>query len=147
MKKMTVVVVLTLMSSSAGYAQGPDATAQNSAALEQRIRELEDRVIALEGKLRTMQSTQTQPAPAPLQPLANTESAAQAQPTVPAPTVPNEVQTSAQPAQLPVYGGASGASKALNPDISVIGDFIGTAGGNTAPSLASLRKYCSITSR
>ncbi len=32
--------------------------------------------------------------------------------------------------QLPVYGGASGSAKALNPDISVIGDFLGSVGKN-----------------
>jgi hypothetical protein len=144
MKRIMFAFVVTLISSGAVCAQTTDAAAQNSVALEQRIRELEDRVIALEGKLRTIQSAQTQPAPAPSQPPANTGSAAQAQPKVPAPTVPNEVQTSAQPAQLPVYGGASAAAKALNPDISVIGDFVGAAGGNTAPSLATLQPFPSL---
>src|SRR5213082_2767883 len=38
-----------------GQASAPQANAQN-AELEQHIRELEDRVIALEGKIRTMES-------------------------------------------------------------------------------------------
>ena len=47
-------------------ANAPDTSGQNSAAMEQRIRELEDRVIALEGKIRNMQSAQpAQPQPAP----------------------------------------------------------------------------------
>jgi hypothetical protein len=40
--------------------------------------------------------------------------------------------------QLPVYGGASGLSKVLNPDISVIGDFLGAVGrdpGRDVPTL------------
>ena len=44
---------------------GQQATApadpQNTSAMEQRIRDLEDRVIALEGKLRTMESAQAAP--------------------------------------------------------------------------------------
>jgi hypothetical protein len=42
---------------------------------------------------------------------------------------------------LPVYGGASAASKALNPDISVIGDFIAKAGGNPIQPTPSLEMH------
>ncbi len=129
----------------------PDANAQNSAALEQRIRELEDRVIALEGKLRTMESAQTaQPAqPQPAQPAATAETGTQApaQTTVPAPAPsPNEAQAglATSGGQLPVYGGSSAAAKALNPDVSVIGDFIGAAGGNSPPALATLQPFPSL---
>src|SRR6202022_4795675 len=39
--------------------------------------------------------------------------------------------------QTPTLGGAGGsAAKALNPDISVIGDFIGATGTGTVPALA-----------
>jgi hypothetical protein len=59
---------------------------------------------------------------------------------------PNETQAGVANAggQLQVYGGASAASKALNPDISVIGDFIGAAGGNSPPSLATLQPFPSF---
>ena len=134
----------------------PDAASQN-AALEQRIRELEDRVIALEGKIRTMQSEQAAQAQAP----AAQPQAPGAQPpeqsgapatvpsqatTVPAPAAANETQAGLANAggQLPVYGGSSAAAKALNPDISVIGDFVGAAGGNTAPALATLQPFPSL---
>jgi hypothetical protein len=126
------------------------ANAQGSAVLEQRIRELEDRVIALEGKIRTMESAQTpQPSPAPAsQPAATAQGGVQApaQTTVPAVPSPNETQAGLASAggQLPVYGGASAASKALNPDVSVIGDFIGAAGGNSAPALATLQPFPSL---
>jgi hypothetical protein len=128
----------------------PSANAQGSAVLEQRIRELEDRVIALEGKIRTMESAQApQPSPAqPSQPAATAEGSVQApaQTTVPAVTSPNETQAGLANAggQLPVYGGASAASKALNPDVSVIGDFIGAAGGNSQPPLATLQPFPSL---
>jgi hypothetical protein len=52
----------------------PPATSSDS-ALEQHIRELEDRVIALEGQVRMLKAAAAQPAPAPAQP---TESTAQA---------------------------------------------------------------------
>ncbi len=128
----------------------PPANAQGSAVLEQRIRELEDRVIALEGKIRTMESAQApQASPAqPSQPAATAEGGVQAsaQTTVPAVPSPNETQAGIvnTGGQLPVYGGASAASKALNPDVSVIGDFIGAAGGNSAPPLATLQPFPSL---
>ena len=43
-----------------------------------------------------------------------------------------------------MYGGSSAAAKALNPDISVIGDFVGAAGGNSAPPLATLQPFPSL---
>jgi hypothetical protein len=130
----------------------PDANAQNTAALEQRIRDLEDRVIALEGKLRTIsaapgQAAANAPAPAPASAQPSPPQAPAPVATVPAQPSPNEAQTGAAAAnigQLPVYGGASAASKALNPDISVIGDFIGAAGGNTPPPLATLQPFPSL---
>src|SRR5437016_10331599 len=141
-----------------GQQANTPADPQNTSAMEQRIRDLEDRVIALEGKLRTMESTQaaSQQPPSSTNPQAGAppqgavaptqaeaaQKAGTAQPgaqpppvaTAPAQLSPNEAQTEAVAAgggQLPVYGGASAASKALNPDVSVIGDFIGAAGGNT----------------
>lgn len=152
--KRTVPVIVVMLSCipAFGQANAPDANAQSTAALEQRVRELEDRVIALEGKLRTMQSAQSaqpsgpqaaSPAPAPV---AQGGAQAPTQSTVPVAPSPNEAQAGlAEPtAQLPVYGGNSAASKALNPDISVIGDFIGAAGGNTAPPLAILQPFPSL---
>jgi hypothetical protein len=157
----TGALLLLAVPLSAQQATPPDANAQN-AALEQHIRDLEDRVIALEGKLRTMESAQAaqqqQPSTATGQtaPGGQAEAAAGAQPspqapapvtTVPAQPSPNEAQSesiASSGGQLPVYGGASAASKALNPDISVIGDFIGAVGGNTAPPLATLQPFPSL---
>jgi len=130
-------------------ANAPDLAAQN-AALEQRVRELEDRLVALEGKVRSMQSTQAaQPQPAPegqAVPVAGAATQAPQPVAVPSVTSPNEAQAqAASPAgPLPNYGGASSAAKALNPDVSVIGDFIGAAGGNTAPPLATLQPFPSL---
>jgi len=142
---------------SAQQASSPDANAQNTAALEQKIRDLEDRVIALEGKLRTIESQQSAATPAQTpETKGQTPPAAEAQagtqPT--APTVPAQPPSTATQAgiagnggaeQVPGLGGASAsAAKALNPDISVIGDFIGSAGGNTPPPLATLQPFPSL---
>ncbi len=151
MKKAIISTMVAVLLGGSAWAQQTapsSANSQDSAALEQRIRELEDRVIALEGKIRTMESAQTaQPQPAPPPPQPTEAAQAPAQPTtVPAVTSPNEAQAGVgnAAAQLPVYGGSSAASKALNPDVSVIGDFIGAAGGNTAPPLATLQPFPSL---
>ena len=82
---------------------------------EDRIKALEERIISLEGQVRMLQAQQQPAASAPATP----EVAA-----VPA------ARAAEQAGSLPVYGGASAASKALNPDISVIGDFLGSMGHN-----------------
>jgi hypothetical protein len=146
MKKSTVVAVIgAALLSVSSWAQAPDANAKNSAAMEQRIRELEDRVIALEGKIRTMESAQA-PQPQPAQPAPTAEAGAQPAQIPAPPPSPNEVATAVTTSagQLPVYGGSSAASKALNPDVSVIGDFVGAAGVNSAPALATLQPFPSL---
>jgi hypothetical protein len=162
-KTLFVIVAVTCFAGSVcgQQANTPAQDANNSTALEQRIRELEDRVIALEGKLRTMESqqaAQSQPAqpqaPAQAQPSAPTAPRTQAEAaagqasttTAPSVTSPNEAQAGfgGGGAQLPIYGGNSAASKALNPDVSVIGDFIGSAGGATAPAFASQQPFPSF---
>ena len=155
MKKVMIATFLSMFCCVPMFGQqsGTQDAANQNAALEQRIRELEDRVIALEGKIRTMESQQA--AQQPAQPAAP-ESEAQtgtAGATVPsqAPPVPasanaNETQAGLPNpgGQLPVYGGSSAAAKALNPDVSVIGDFVGAVGGNTAPPLATLQTFPSL---
>ena len=113
-----------------GQQTGAAPSADNTAALEQKVRDLEDRLIAVEGKLRMLKSAQAQPPPSAAPP-ATGETAA----PVPAPTE----AVAAQPVSL---GGAGGsAAKALNPDISMIGDFIGVAGGNSVRPSAPLEMH------
>jgi hypothetical protein len=92
--------------------------AQDSTELLNRMRAMEDRIKALEAEV---QSLKGQAAPA-----------AAALPAAPAP----QEAAAAAPVQLGGAGGA--AAKALNPDISVIGDFvggIGNAANRPTPSL------------
>src|SRR4051794_19538458 len=103
-KRITAIGILAFTAGAlfciplwAQQASTPDSNAQN-AALEQRIRDLEDRVISLEGKIRTMQSAQPAhpPPPHPAQAAQGAQNpvlaAAQATPppTPPAMPSPNE---------------------------------------------------------
>src|SRR5262245_1965106 len=107
------------------------AFAQDAQALRQEIDQLRrdfetlkqqygDRLSALESKLATAEGT---PPPAP----------AAAAPSAPQPTaqVPAGAEGAGGPSgSLPVYGNAAASSKIFNPDIAVIGDFLGAVGKN-----------------
>jgi hypothetical protein len=107
--------------------------------MEQRIRDMEERIIALEGQVRMLKSAQAVPAPVqPAEPSAEVAVPASAPVPAPAPVETTAVQTT----QAQVYGGAGGsAAKALNPDVSVIGDFIGKAGGNSIQPTRALEMH------
>lgn len=110
------------------YSQQSPTTSDADAALLQKIRDLEDRVISLEGQVRTLKS---QNAPAP---------ASETTGTVAAATAPTPEALVSQ--SSPSLGGAGGsAAKALNPDISMIGDFISVAGHNTVDPSPSLQMH------
>jgi hypothetical protein len=96
---------------------------------------MEDRIILLEGQVRVLKE---QLAQAQATGAAGTEAAATA--VAPAPPASPATVTGAGGAQLPVYGGASAAAKALNPDVSVIGDFIGAAGHYPTPPGSLIRQ-------
>lgn len=137
-KVVPLVMVCVLVMSA--FAQEPAKSGTPSdSAMEQKMRDLEDRIIALEGQIRLLKAAQAQPAPAaqpanPAVPSAETGTPAQ-------PAAVGAAQTQAQAlVQEPTLGGAGGsAAKALNPDISVIGDFIGALGGNSQQNTASLQ--------
>jgi len=109
----------------------------DNAALMQKIRDLEDRLISLEGQVRTLKTQQApppEPAPAP-------EAAAAPQPSAPA-TQAAAAAYAETSSQGGVLGGAGGsAAKALNPDISAIGDFISVAGHNPVQPSPSLQMH------
>jgi hypothetical protein len=139
MKFRILVVALVLWGAASLSAQqtpAPPASGEDSAALMQKIRDLEDRVIMLEGKVRTLQGA---PPPVAAAPAAE----ATAQSTAPATeAVPQTASIESTPVST---GGAGGsAAKALNPDISVIGDFIGAAGKNDASIFAPQQPFPSL---
>ena len=137
-----VLLAMPLYSQQA--AGSPPGTEQpDNAALMEKIRDLEDRMVAMEGQIRQLR---TQAAPSPLAgptPAATSEAGASAGPqtetgSVPPPTPVATVTTT----QEPSLGGAGGsAAKALNPDISMIGDFIASAGHNPVNSTPSFQMH------
>jgi len=145
---LAVLVALPLFAQQTSASQGG---APDTAALEQRIKDLEERLIALEGQVRMLKSGQAgatgQPGAAQPAPAATEAVQAPPSPAAPAPTpLPTPVAEGVAPVggQLPNYGGASASAKALNPDISVIGDFIGAAGTNSALPLATMQPFPSM---
>jgi hypothetical protein len=110
---------------------GPSpASAQDAQALRREIDQLRrdfetlkqqygDRLSALEAKLAVAGPAEAQAAAPP---------GAPAQPTAPVP--PGAEGAGGPSGALPVYGGAVAASKVFNPDIAVIGDFLGAVGKN-----------------
>lgn len=105
--------------------------AQDTAELLNRMKAMEERIKALEAEV---QALKAQPAPAAPQTAAATPPAV-ATPTNPPAAMPPAAPTAVPPEPMagqgaPVQlGGAGGAAaKVLNPDISVIGDFIGGVG-------------------
>jgi hypothetical protein len=125
------------------------ASAQEAAALRQEIDQLRrdfetlkqqygDRLTALESKLAAAEGT----APAPVaQPPATPPAAAQPA-TPPAAEVPAGAAGAGGPTgTLPVYGASVGSSKIFNPDIAVIGDFLGAAGHNSVNPQPALEMH------
>jgi len=141
---------------SSSAAQSPPAAAPPAAAedLAQLRRDLEalrqeygNRMAAIETRIAALEGSGGPQATAPqaAETLGQPPAVAQptpppaAPPTVPATAaVPPGAATEGGPSALPVYGGGASASKVFNPDIAVIGDFIGAVGktpGGGEPSL------------
>jgi hypothetical protein len=93
------------------------------------MKAMEDRIKALEAELKEVKGQQS----------ALTAAVTAAQPAAPAPAQPQPQAAPEQAAAQPTLGGVGGAAaKALNPDISAIGDFLGAAGygaGQGPPAL------------
>jgi hypothetical protein len=136
LKRLYVFVFWIAIAATGATAQqqssAPAQTADEKAAMEKRLRDLEDRVVMLEGELRQLKAQQGQPA----QPGAPATAAAPA--TAPSAAPQTQATAASQgaagatsQAETVRLGGAGGAAaKALNPDISVIGDFISGFGHN-----------------
>ena len=143
MRYASLFLILTVLLALPVWAQqGAQPGQPDNAALLQKIRDLEDRVIALEGQVRILKSQPAAPAP-PIAAGAEATVAPQAQ----APVSPTAAPTSQAAApvtqeQAISLGGAGGsAAKALNPDISAIGDFISVAGHNPLQPSPSLEMH------
>ena len=117
-----IVVLGVLVTARPAYAQD-----QAQADLRAQLALLRQQVEALQQKVAALEAAAGQPAgtpPAPATP-AGTPPA-----TVQVP--PGAAGASGPTGALPVYGNTSALSKIFNPDIAVIGNFVGAAGKNDA---------------
>lgn len=154
----TIALAAAMLAAAPAFAQTPVAppaapapqatTEQIREELERLRREFEAvrdaygaRLAALEAKLAALPPAAAQPQAVPaLPPAQPAEPAAQppvAQPPAAQPPTGGEVQVPAGASgaggpqgALPVYGNVSALSKIFNPDIAVIGNFLGAAGEN-----------------
>ena len=129
---LTLVVSTALL---AGAQQAPTAAQPAASSDAAKIKSLEERVAALEGQISALTAAitansgaQAAATPSP------TQAAAPAEPPAQASTTPDTQGA-------PSIGGATGQAKALNPDISAIGDFIGDAGHNPFSAYRSIEMH------
>src|SRR5216684_168837 len=148
MKVLCLLGSAVLLVALPGYAlqsdPGQAASAQpDNSALMQKIRDLEDRVIAMEGQIRQLKTEQAPRAQPATTAVPNAESSTQeASPTPQSQPLAVGAVTNGAGTQTVVLGGAGGsAAKALNPDISAIGDFISVAGHNPVQPSPSLEMH------
>src|SRR5258708_39442164 len=127
-----ILVLAGVMHAQQAAAPESASAAKSQDAMEQRLRDLEDRMVMLEGQLRQLKAQGAQPAtPSPAAPGGQPPAVAAAPP--PATVEPQD--------NVRLGGAGVSAAKALNPDISVIGDFIGTGGPNPTNPSQSLQMH------
>jgi hypothetical protein len=156
MKKFAVLSVLVFCGFTASAQQAPPATTPVSTTgdgrittLEEQVRLLAEQVALLRGELQSLRESKS------FDPGANSQTgerlllaASPVEPgMLPAPVL-SASSSPAPPAPAPgqatqtqTFGGATSNAKLLNPDISLIGDFIGTAGHNTVSPSPSLQLH------
>jgi len=142
MKKLALGGILSILCALPAFGQqnsSPASEQPDNAALMQKIRDLEDRVISLEGQVRVLKSQGATPAAIEQPASVQAGSSAANEPVQAAVVSPTASPVSSETG---ILGGAGGsASKALNPDISAIGDFIGVAGHNPVQPTPSLQMH------
>jgi len=146
MKRFAVLSALLLFSSITHAQDAPsepvkhDVSAANPEdahmkALDEQVRALAGEVALLRIELQELRKTKSpEQSSSPQVLLASSHPEPGLLSSAPAPAVAQAVQTQ-------TFGGASGNAKLLNPDISLIGDFIGTAGHNQVAPGRSLEMH------
>ena len=140
MKYVTFLVIslLLLPLGARAQAQAPSQPAASPQGKdmkdpqEERLKALEDRLRELETEVRELRAARAAQV---------LQTAVAVVPTAvagvfasPAPAAQSAPQGSGAPGgQIPIYGGATAMAKVLNPDISVIGDFVGALGKSNVP--------------
>jgi hypothetical protein len=140
---VVAAVALSLGASTASAQDSPQALRQDIDQLRRDFEALKqqygERLAALEAKLAAAEGQPPPPAPAAGAAAGGQPTAPPAQPTAP---VPAGAEGAGGPAgALPVYGAAVAGSKVFNPDIAVIGDFLGAAGRNLADPQPALEMH------
>lgn len=132
------VVFACLLSLGSGVLLG-----QERNPTEERLKALEERIAALEAEVKALKAAQAAGTPAPQAAATATESVPPISPPATAPVAGQapEVATSTTPTPVPYYGSASTAAKILNPDISVIGDFLGAVGRDPNRDVPTLEMH------
>ena len=133
----TISIISLILALTGGAWAQSAAPAADNGAMQQKVQDLEDRIIALEGELRALKAQQAAGTAAG----AGTTAAVTA-PTS-SPTSPAENALGSQSGPVPT-GGAQSNAKALNPDISAIGDFIGGLGRNSSPAIGGAQPFPSF---
>ena len=154
MKKFVIVSAIFFLSSTAYAQETPTAAAPSAPlaeearmkALEDQVRTLAEEVAVLRGELKAVRDAKS------AEPASDSRvllTAAHVEPGM-LPANPSSIAASASPdpapaspqvAQTQTFGGATSNAKLLNPDISLIGDFIGTAGHNIVSPSRSLELH------
>src|SRR6267143_1719943 len=146
MKRFAVLPALLLFFSIAHAQDEPSVSAKRDVspanredarmkALEEQVRTLAGEVALLRSELKELrQSKSPEQSSGPQVLLASSHPEPGVLSSSPAPAA-------AQTAQTQTFGGASGNAKLLNPDISLIGDFIGTLGHNHVSPRPSLELH------
>lgn len=120
MKRTVCWIALSLAWGAAVRAQAPSE-------VEQRLKAMEERIAALEAELRAVKQAQAAPAAEPAAPA----------PTAPVPvTAPQTLEGSGR-----IGGAAPGMANVLNPSVSVIGNFQGSAGKDPVRGVSSLEMH------
>jgi hypothetical protein len=139
MKKSLLLFAVTFL--ALPWASVAHAQATSADDRDEHFRKLEDRISALEEEvhmLRAIVAKQSSGAPG----IMTASYAAPARTAPEAAALPAQQAPDASAVQLqtqtPTYGGATSMAKVLNPDISVIGDFLGATGAaNVPPALVA----------
>jgi hypothetical protein len=145
MKSWTITLMLVCFVCMCADAIAQTPTTADLNALKAEIDALkadyEKRIQALETQLQQLQGQAGQAAQAP-SPATVPAPQAAAPPQQPGAQVPTGAQGAGGPGgTLPVYSGATPESKVFNPDIAVIGDFIGAAGSNTVNPIPAMEMH------
>lgn len=152
MKRLLLLLALASFPLEAQQASPPTAVQPSDDSrirlLEEQVRALTEQVADLRSQMQSLQQTNAPSAAPGHVLLASTHIAAGSLPASPeAPSapalgnVPPAEPPPAQVAQTQTYGGATSNAKLLNPDISLIGDFIGAAGHNNVSPSRSLELH------